>query len=411
MQKTVLILDAYYEPEIIAFSHLEKDLIEGIIEKGYKVKVICPTPTRGISAKTAKEYKKIKKEIKNDGNLEILRFSAPQEGKSVVLRAIRYFWCNFRTIHFAKKSKADLIFSNSTPPTQGYISGKVAKKKNIPFLYSLQDVFPDSLVSTGLTKEGSVLWKIGRFIENRTYLKADKIITISNSMKNNLLTKGVSEKKLEIIPNWVDTQKIRPVLKSENKLISELGVLPDSFIVVYAGNMGESQNVDIILDVAKDFSSKNILFLLFGSGSEFDRIKERVKQENINNIIIRGLMPPDRISEVYSLGDLALITGKKGVGKTGLPSKTWSIMACNTPIVASFDTDSALSGVLEKSGGGTCVEPENKKLLAKEIEKKYNEWSLNIKTECNSRDYVKNNLSKQICVSRYLREIENITFK
>ena len=410
-QKTVLIPDAYYDPEIIAFSRLERDLIEGMTANGYKVKIICPTPTRGIDEETREKYKKIKREIKNGGKLEVIRFYAPKEGKSAALRAFRYFWCNIRTLCIAKSVDADIIFSNSTPPTQGFISGMVAKKKGVPFLYSLQDIFPDSLVSTGLTKENSFIWKIGKFIERRTYLRADKIITISRSMENNILKKGVQKTKTTVIPNWVDVEEIHPVMKENNKLVSELGLSNDIFTVVYAGNMGKSQGVDIIVDTAKEFSGENIRFLLFGSGSEYNRIKERVKNENVANVVVKRLLPFDRISEVYSLGDLALIICKAGVGKTGLPSKAASIMACNTPIVASFDTDSDLAELLEKSGAGVCVEPESTKLLKKEIEKRYNEWRSGEKTDFNSRDYVKRNLSKEICVAKYLREIENMTFK
>ena len=408
-QKTVLIPDAYFDPEIIAFSRLERDLIEGMTEKGYNVKIICPTPTRGIDEETRKKYKKIKHEIKNGGKVEVIRFYAPGEGRSAILRAIRYFWCNIRTLCIAKSVDADIIFSNSTPPTQGFISGMIAKKKGVPFLYSLQDIFPDSLVSTGLTKENSFIWKIGRFIERRTYLRADKIITISDSMEKNILAKGVPAIKTAVIPNWVDVEKIRPVAKENNRLVSQLELSDDVFTVVYAGNMGESQGVDIIVDTAKEFSGKNIRFLLFGSGSEYNRIKERVKTENIENVVVKGLLPFDRISEVYSVGDLALITCKAGVGRTGLPSKAGSIMACNTPIVASFDTDSDLAELLEKSGAGVCVEPENTELLKKEIEKRYSEWRSGEKTDFNSRDYVKRNLSKEICVSRYLEEIGILT--
>ena len=88
-----------------------------------------------------------------------------------------------------------------------------------------------------------------------------------------------------------------------------------------------------------------------------------------------------------------------------MPSKVLSIMACNTPIVASFDKDSDLYELLKESGAGVCVEPENKEPLKEEIEKRYNEWRFGEKAQFNSRDYVKRNLSKEICVSRYLEEI------
>ena len=125
----ILFLDAYYEPEKIAYTHLERDLIEGLISDGHKIKIICPTPTRGIDKETREKYKNKIFEEKYNGSVEVNRFKAPQEGKNPIVRAFRYFWCNFRTYQIALKSKnVDVVFSNSTPPTQGAISGIVARK-------------------------------------------------------------------------------------------------------------------------------------------------------------------------------------------------------------------------------------------------------------------------------------------
>ena len=104
---------------------------------------------------------------------------------------------------------------------------------------------------------------------------------------------------------------------------------------------------------------------------------------------------------MYSLGDVALITGKKGVGATAMPSKTWSIMACNTPIIASFDIFSELAEVLEISGAGKCVEPEDPQALADAIEEAFIE-----KPQSSGRYYVQQHADKTECVSRYVRCIE-----
>ena len=168
----ILFLDAYFEPEQIAFTHLENDLLEGLVKAGHDVEIVCPTPTRGITREVAREYGNKKSEYMFNGHVHVTRFWAPQEGKNPIVRALRYFWCNIRTYHIGVRSKGvNSVFSNSTPPTQGWIAGKVAKRLKVPFVYSLQDIFPDSLVTTGLTKQDSFLWRIGRKLENATYKK------------------------------------------------------------------------------------------------------------------------------------------------------------------------------------------------------------------------------------------------
>ena len=145
----------------------------------------------------------------------------------------------------------------------------------------------------------------------------------------------------------------------------------------------------------------DIRFVIFGAGSEYPATEEYIRRNDLNNTALHPLLPADRISEVYSLGDVALITGKKGVGATAMPSKTWSIMACNTPIIASFDTDSELAEVIESSGAGKCVEPEDPQALAAAIEEAFIE-----KPQSSGREYVKRHADKTECVSRYVRCIE-----
>ena len=111
----VLFLDAYFKPEIIAFTHLENDIIDALINRGHEINILCPTPTRGIDKETREKYSKIKRESLFDGKVNVERFWAPQENKNPLTRAFRYFWCNFRQYQIGKKYKdTDVIFS-ATP--------------------------------------------------------------------------------------------------------------------------------------------------------------------------------------------------------------------------------------------------------------------------------------------------------
>ena len=307
----------------------------------------------------------------------------------------------------------DLVFSNSTPPTQGMLSALTAKrlskkyKKKVPFVYNLQDIFPDSLVNAGMSSKGSFLWKIGRRIENYTYENADKIIVISEGFKRNIMAKGAPEEKIKVISNWIDLDSVHPMSREDNKLINEFGIDPYKFLVIYAGNFGAAQGADIVLKAAEKLKDEsNIQFVIFGGGPYFEEAKKTA--EKLDNVFIHELMPADRISEVYSLGDVALITCKLGTGNAGMPSKTWSIMACNTPIIASFDTDSDLADVIRDSGAGKCVEPGDVDALVKAIETEHQMWSVGNSRFIELRKYVLENASKEKCVKRYIRTIMDV---
>lgn len=149
------------------------------------------------------------------------------------------------------------------------------------------------------------------------------------------------------------------------------------------------------------------MFVVFGRGKEYDQFLNRIKEEKISNILLFPTLPQNRVPEVYSLGNINLIINKKGVGKSALPSKLWSILACNSRIVASFDTDSDLAKVIEEAEAGVCVEAENSVLLSEAI---LQEYSLNREnnTENTSREYVKRNASKKECVKQYIDVIKKM---
>lgn len=400
----ILFLNAYFFPENIAFTHLEQDLIRGILADGHEIEVICPTPTRGIRPEEAKKYREIKHETMFEGKVSVTRFWAPQEGRNPIVRAFRYFWCNWRQYCLGKKAKGiDVVFAVSTPPTQGLVSGKVAKKHGCPFLYSLQDIFPDSLVTTGMTQKGSLLWKIGRKMEDSTYRGTEKIVVISKAMRQNLLDKGVPAEKVQLISNWVDTDAVYPINKAENRIFDEFGIDRSKFTVVYAGNFGASQGAQVVLEVAGLLPE--VQFVIFGGGSEFETARESAKK--LPNVIINGLLPQERVAEVYSLGDIAVITCKKGVGRAGLPSKTWSIMACNTPIVAAFDTDSLMKEILDEASAGICIEPENGEALANAILYAKNHQG----KYCGGRKYTCANASTGVCVKEYTELFKEIVHR
>ena len=414
----ILFLDAYFEPEITAYTHLEKDILEGLLQKGHSIEIVCPTPSRGVDNETKKRYRKIRNEWQSDRKVHIIRFFASDEKKNIISRVIRYLRSSFKTYQIAVKcEEMDIVFSNSTPPTQGLLSALVCKKLKarqkgfVSFIYNLQDIFPDSLVTTGLARKDSLLYRIGSKIEKKTYQYADKIIVISNSMRKNILDKGVPESKIKVIPNWIDTSKVVPVAKEANALFEEFAIPKEKFIVLYAGNLGAAQGTEVLIEAAERLKEHSeIQFVIFGNGIDFETIQRKIHEEHLNNVFLHALLPQNRVSEVYSLGDVDIITCKKGTGMSSMPSKLWSIMACNTEIIASFDEESDLAEVLRESQGGICVEPQNAAALAEAILSSYQRRKEGKPPQICSREYVEQHASKERCVSEYIALFEECVY-
>ena len=340
----ILVLTPYAYPEKVASSHLGQNRNQAFKENGFEMVVYTPTPCRGISEEERKKYKRKewRNEIRLDGSMSIHRFSLFKEGNKPFLRALRYIICcikHFDRAVFSRDARnCDVMFIASTPPIQGAMAALVKKIRKIPFVYNLQDIFPDSLIGAGITQKGSLLWKIGRMIESFTYRNADKIIVISEDFKKNIMAKGVPEEKIEVIYNWIDENTVIPIARENNPLYEELGLSRDKFNVVYAGNLGNAQNIDVIIDSAKELvENKNIEFIIFGSGGLKEQFVKKVKDYGIDNVKFFPLQPMERVSYVYGLGNICIVSCKPGLGGSAMPSKTMSILSAGRAILASFD--------------------------------------------------------------------------
>ena len=338
-----------------------------------------------------------------------------REGKNPIFRALRYLLCNLKQYHHGKRAKdIDLVFSSSTPPTQGVLCAKLKKKlskkhkKNVPFVYNLEDIFPDSLVTAKMTKKGSLIWKIGRKIEDYTYRNADKIIVISEDFKRNIMEKGVPEDKIVVAPIWVNTENVYPVAKEDNILFDRLSLDRDKFYVVYSGNLGHSQNLRMLLDAAKDVRDTLpcLRFVLIGEGAAKDEVAAAIQNEKIDNVLLFPFQPYDDIAHVFSLGDVGLIVSKSGIGQSSVPSKTFGIMGAERPVLASFDTDSALTRLIEGVGFGVCAKADDKEAFKAALASLYENRENLAEMGARGRAYLVKHLNKDKCTAAYVETIK-----
>ena len=411
----ILFLSAYSYPEHAASSYLGANRNQAFVENGIDMVTYTPTPCRGVTPEIRKEYKKRKLDVYHNGHSVVHRFSMFAEGKNPVLRALRYtLVCikHFNRGVFAKDARScDMMFISSTPPIQGAMSALVKKFRRIPLIYNLQDIFPDSLVGTGLAKKDGILWKVGRVIENFTYRNADKIIVISQDFKRNILAKGVPEDKIEVIYNWVDEQAVVHIPRNENKLFEKYNLDPNKFYITYCGNIGLTQNMDLLLDVAKELSNEeNIHFVLVGEGADKARVVARVENENIKNISFLPFQPYEDISHVFSLGDAGLIISKPGVGENSVPSKTWSIMSAECPVIANFD-ENEIKSILNDNNCGIFTKAGDKEAFKDAILELYNNRDKAVQLGKNGRQFIMENLTREIGTSKYVKVVKEVMAK
>ena len=402
----ILEFKQYFEPEIAGGIALDANTAEDLAEKGHDVYLFTPRHTRGITKETIKATPKYETRI--DGRLKIHRYKMFGEKKNIYLRAIRYILCACKQLwHGLRLKNVDLIFAGSTPPFQGIVVALIKRVKKVPFVFNLQDIFPDSMLSAGIAKQGGLIWNIGEWIAKRTYETADHIIVISEAMRDNLLEKNVPKEKIHIVYNWVDEKAVHPIARYNNSLYLELGIPDYEFTVVYAGNLGLAQGIEVILKAAKRLNSdKRIGFVIFGNGANEEMVRKFLLTEKLEHVHLYPLQPYEKVSEVYSIGDACLVCGKSGLGKNAMPSKTWSIMACGKPILASFDSNSLLEKIIVQHDCGLFSKAEDDELLAASIMELAQNKERALQMGKNARKFIENNLSRKPCTDKICNVIQ-----
>lgn len=399
----------YFPPEKASGLPLVMDLLEGFAKAGWDVDVYTPTPTRGVTPEVRKAYKKKTLEVLFDGKVKVHRMPLYNEGKKMLQRTIRYSIFSFQCLLKGLFCPADMIFTGGGPPTQGIVAGLIYKWTKKKVIYNPQDLFPDSLIYSGKATEKSLAVRLWRKIEKFSYDHAHAVITITEEMKKTILTRCDHPERVYVVNNWVDTNAIQPVSRDSNSLFDQFALPKDAFYVTYAGNIGAMQGVEVIVESAKLLKEyPEIRFVIFGNGSEEQKIREFICANSLHNVSLFPLQPAHQVPGVYSLGDMSVVCCKAGTSKAGMPSKIWTILASGTCILASFDKDSELDQILESNQCGVCVEPEDPVCMANTILRLSKEKEYVDKMGANGLQYARNHCGKDANVASYISIMDNI---
>ena len=397
----ILIPFSYYHPEQCAGLFVIDDMTAEAARQGIASLIIVPTPTRNVPPNAVWS----KDEMLHNGMVQVHHFCMYGEGKNPVLRALRYLLCEMVQLHYMLWKQYDVAFIDSTPPIQGLKLPIVRLFRKKPVVYNAQDLFPETLSGTGLANQGGLLWKIGMWVSNVTFRNSDKIIAISQDIKRSMVARGVPAEKIEVVYNWVDEKSVQPVAKEDNLLFEEFGLSREKFTIVYAGNLGNAQNISIILDGAKELPE--VQFVVFGTGGLENKVREGIAKENLTNVHLNPLQPYERVSQVYSLGDACVVSCKEGLGGSAMPSKTWTIMSCGRPVVASFD-EGELKDILEKNNCGVFTHAGNVQEFVAGIKSLVADPSRCEKMGKNARQFILDNLTKEVGTRKYVDIIRSV---
>jgi glycosyltransferase involved in cell wall biosynthesis len=402
----IVVICHYFPPEIGAPSARLYEMSKRWVELGNEVHVVTCFPNHPTGI-IPDEYKGMKYKLENMDGIHVYRnyvYATPNKGFIKKTLGHISFMLSSALYSMKKIDKPDVIITSS-PTFFSIFSGYwYSLRKKADFILEIRDLWPAAMIELGVMKEGFIT-KILEKMELFFYRKSKKLIMVTQSFKDNVINRGISEDKVHVITNGFNQDLFYP--KEKNQELTNKYNIQDKFVISYVGAHGISQNLRTILEVAKKLRVyKNIEFVFVGEGAEKDKLKQIVREEELTNVQFIDAQPKEAIPEFYNSSDLCLIPLKNiELFKTFIPSKMFEIMACGVPIVASLEGEAAQ--ILEDSKAALVVQPDDPDEIAAAIQELINDKEKYNHMKANGPKFVEKNYSRNKLAERYLELINN----
>lgn len=380
--------------------HLMRDIILGLLERGHTVTLVqkqylneprYPERFSQYMGETLFVHN-LQFEKKDKGNL-----------KARYLADLSYYR---KVCVWLRHHKPDKIFlqSNNTAFYTVFYSKYILK---CPLLYNEQDIFPENALFAGILNEKSPIYQVAHALQKYAYQNATTLNTISDDMKHTIVTRyGIPEDKVQVIYNW-GHEELKAHSEAENTFLQKYPKKTREFRVVYAGNLGKMQNVELLLEAAELMRGEaDISFYIVGSGANEHQLKMFTQEKRLTNVTFAGMQPPEEVADLYAAADVNVIPLKENLIYAALPSKIADCLLAAKPIITCVNKDSSLAHLV-KSYGIDNVEPDAEGELVQSILKIKESKEKTRYEELLEKQFNKNKSVHDYCVAIEQMELKN----
>lgn len=405
--KIILINQVFVSPEEPGHTrHFEMG--QFLKERGHELVIVASDLNYQTGQRTV-ERRGLYAEQVFDG-LRVLRsYIYPAIHRSYFWRVIAFFSFMFSSIWTALQVKdVDLILGTTPPIFQAVSAWVVAVLCGKPFLLEVRDLWPEFGISMGVLKNPFIIG-LSRWLENFLYARASHILVNSPAYRDYMLAKGVPADKATYIPYGTDVDMFNPSVDGSS--IRRQLKVEDKFVVLYAGALGQANDIDTILRAAQRLNDKDwIRIILFGDGKERVRLESQTRRMNLKNLIFAGTRPKRDMPMVVAAADACLaILQDIPAFRTTYPNKVFDYMAAGRASIIAID--GITRELIESSQGGIFVPPGDDQTLAQVILEMSKDPQHVKQMGLNGREYLVRNLDRRQKLAETLQLLESLTAK
>ncbi len=402
----VLLLTHYFPPEIGSGPHYPFELAESLVKRGHRVTVVTGFPRYNVPVMPP-DYRMrlLRRECKS--GVQILRINAPNfYGSSVVSRGlVQMLAPPVLGLRAALAGRHDVIYTITPPIVIGLAARRVAQVHRVPWVANVQDLFPQCMIDLGILR-GQRMIRMFERMERTLYRTATAITVMSPGNREFVIGRGGDPDRVHVVPNWVDTASF-DTDAPRGSFRQEYG-LGDGFLVVFAGTMGFSQGLEVVIEAARLTEGEDgLLWLMVGGGAERDRLAAAA--EGLTNVRFLPMQPKEKYPSVLADADVCLVTLRPEVATPTVPSKIATIMAAGRPLIASIPAAGDARRVIEEAGAGVVVPPADASALADAVVALKRDRDRLADMGRSGRAYAESHLSREACVTLVEDVLKSVT--
>ncbi len=402
----ILVYGINYSPELIGIGKYTTEMCEWLAEQGDNVEVITGMPFYP-NWEVFDSYKRRWWFTETIKNVKVHRSQlyVPKRvsGATRILHEISFgistlvFW----SPHLFRRYDVIICIA---PPLQLGLAGVIYKMfHKTLFIYHIQDLQLDAAKQLGLIKSEFLLSVVEGF-EKIILKRSHYVSTISDGMMRKVNSKGIPSNKIISFRNWIDTSLMAPA-SSDPKIRNLFGIDSSKKVILYSGNIGEKQGIEIIIEVAEALRDSEAFFLIIGDGAFRKKLQDLAQSKRLENIKIFPLQPIELLPGILNMADLHLVLQKKAAADLVMPSKLAAILSIGGVAIVSAEEGTTLYEIVSQNNMGILIEPESAMALKEAIVDSLKRNLSEIKK--NARHYAKFHLERKSIMNQFYRFLKS----